>query len=223
MIPISVLLISLAGMGIQCGFMFADWRRKYQWAALLKGLASAAFTTVGLLGWLQDPEDQAAFQIFLGLACGLLGDVLLALRRVRPKAGTAFFCAGTLAFLVGHLLYFAALSRSLGSLWLPIGCGLAFAIVMLLFIGKRFGTKKILKYGSAVYVSVLAIMLSASIWNMARNPGMKAVLFMVGAMLFAASDLMMLLKPKKHVLATRVTHLVIYFIGQLLIAYSLFF
>ena len=223
MIPVSVLLISLAGMGLQSGFIFADWRRKYKLAALLKGLASAAFAAVGLIGWLREPDVTAGLQVTLGLLCGLLGDVLLALRRVYVKAGVPLFISGTLAFLVGHLLYFAALSWGLGSLWFPIGTGLVFAVIMLLFIGKRLGTKKALKYASAIYVSVLSVMLSASVWNLIRNPGMKAALFMVGALLFAASDFMMLLKPKKHVLATRVTHLVIYFIGQLLIAYSLFF
>ena len=223
MIPVSVLLISLAGMGLQSGFIFADWRRRYKWAALLKGLAAAAFAAVGLIGWLRQPEDTASLQVFLGLICGLVGDVLLALRRVYRRKGIILFVSGTMAFLTGHLLYFGALSKSLGGLWFPIGTGIAFAIIMLLFIGKRFGRKRILKYASAVYVTVLSVMLSASVWNMARNPGMKAALFMIGAVLFAASDFMMILKPKKHVLATRVTHLVIYFIGQLLIASSLFF
>ena len=223
MIPVSVLLVSLAGMGLQSGFIFADWRRKYKLAALLKGLSSAAFVAVGFIGWFRNPDVRAALQVALGLAAGLLGDVLLALRRVYVKAGVPFFIAGTFAFLTGHLLYFAALSWELGSLWFPIGTGIAFAVTMLFFILKRLGTKKALKYASAVYVSVLSVMVSASLWNMIRNPGMKAALFMVGAVLFAASDFMMLLKPKKHVLATRVTHLVIYFIGQLLIAYSLFF
>ena len=42
MIPVSVLLVSLAGMGLQSGFIFADWRRKYKLAAVLKGLSAAA-------------------------------------------------------------------------------------------------------------------------------------------------------------------------------------
>ena len=223
MVPVSVLLLSLAGMGLQSGFIFADWRRKYKWAALLKGLAASAFVAVGLIGWLRKPEDPAALQVLLGLICGLIGDIFLALRRVYTKAAVPLFMIGMMAFLIGHLLYFASLSKTLGSLWLPIGCGIAFAVTMLIFIGKRFGTQKILKYGSAIYVTVLSVMLSSAIWNVARNPGWKALLFVIGAALFAASDFMMLLKPKKHVLATRVTHLVIYFIGQLLIAYSLFF
>ena len=223
MIPVSVLLISIVGMGLQSGFIFADWRRKYKLAAVLKGLSSAAFVAVGFIGWAQKPDVTAGLQVALGLTAGLIGDVFLALRRVFTKAAVALFTIGTLAFLTGHLLYFASFSGKLGSLWYPIGTGIAFAILMLIFIGKRLGTKKVLKYASAVYVAVLSVMLSASIWNMAKNPGMKAALFMVGAMLFAASDFMMLLKPKKHVLATRVTHLVIYFIGQLMIAYSLFF
>ena len=223
MIPVSVLLISLVGMGLQSGFIFADWRRKYKLAAVLKGLSSAAFVAVGLIGWLQKPDVTAGLQITVGLFLGLLGDVFLALRRVYVKSGVVFFVIVTLCFLAGHVFYFAVLSRKLGSLWLPVGTGLAFGIVMLIFIVKRLGTQKALKYASAVYVTVVSVMVSAAIWNLARNPGMKAALFMVGAMLFAASDFMMLLKPKKHVLATRVTHLVIYFIGQLLIAYSLFF
>ncbi|MBQ6541493.1 MAG: hypothetical protein IJL73_03340 [Lachnospiraceae bacterium] len=223
MIPVSVLLISLFGMGLQSGFIFADWRREYKPAALLKGLSSAAFVAVGFIGWFRNPDEGAALQVALGLAAGLLGDVLLALRRVYVKAGVAFYISGMLAFLIGHLLYFAALSARLSGPWFPIGTGIAFAILMLLFIGKRLGTKKVLKYASTVYVTVLSVMLSASVFGMIQNPGMKAGLFMFGAALFAASDFMMLLKPKKHVLATRVTHLVIYFIGQLLIAYSLFF
>lgn len=223
MIPVSALLISLAGMGLQSGFIFADWRRKYAWAALLKGLSAAAFVAVGFIGWFRKPDVTAGLQVALGLAFGLLGDVLLALRRVYVKAGVPFYVSGMLAFLVGHLLYFASLSGQLRQPWLVIGTGIAFAVVMLIFIGKRFGTKKVLKYASAVYVTVLSVMLSASVWNTVLNPAMKAWLFMSGSALFAASDFMMLLKPKKHVLATRVTHLVIYFIGQLLIAYSLFF
>jgi uncharacterized membrane protein YhhN len=223
MIPVSVLLISLAGMGLQSGFIFADWRRKYKPAALLKGLSAAAFVAVGFIGWLGKPEDQAALQVALGLAAGLTGDVFLALRRVYTKAAVPLYLTGMMAFLAGHLMYFGALSKTLGSLWLPIGTGIAFAITMLIFIGKRFGTQKILKYASAIYVTVLSMMLSSAVWNFARNPGWKALLFVIGAALFAASDFMMLLKPRKHVLATRVTHLVIYFIGQLLIAYSLFF
>ena len=223
MIPVSVLLVSLAGMGLQSGFIFADWRRKYKLAAVLKGLSAAAFVAVGFIGYFRKPDVTAALQVALGLACGLAGDVFLALRRVFTKAAVPMFAIGTLAFLTGHLLYFASFSGKLGRPWYAIGTGIAFAILMLIFIGKRFGTQKLLKYASAVYVTVLSVMVSAAIWNMARNPGMKAALFMTGAMLFAASDFMMLLKPKKHVLATRVTHLVIYFIGQLLIAYSLFF
>ena len=223
MVPVSVLLLSLAGMGLQSGFIFADWRRKYKWAALLKGLSAAAFVAVGLIGWLRAPGDRTALLTAIGLACGLVGDVFLALRRVYTKAAVPLFLTGAAAFLAGHLFYFAALSGTLRNLWAPAGTGIAFALTMLIFIGKRFGTKKALKYGSALYVTALSVMLSSAIWNFCWNPGWKALLFVIGAALFAASDFMMLLKPKKHVLATRVTHLVIYFIGQLLIAYSLFF
>ena len=105
-----VFLIAAVGMVLQGLFITVEHNKKFVLADVLKGLAALMFVTIGLIGYIKVTNDSFGLKIVIGLVFGLVGDVLLNLRFVSEKFGQKFFLGGIVAFLVGHILYLAALA-----------------------------------------------------------------------------------------------------------------
>ena len=86
-------------------FLSVEKKEKYVAAVVSKGLASLCFVVLGLLN---AGGSSLSRLVVIGLALGLIADVMLNLRYVFKKKGQLIFLIGIVIFLSGHVVYLAA-------------------------------------------------------------------------------------------------------------------
>lgn len=220
-----LILLALAGLAIQVAFITVEKKEKYVPAVVLKGLASCVFITLGLLGFLKSPSTFSRL-IFIGLIFGGIGDVCLNLRLVFED-GKKIFLAGIAAFLVGHILYLVALipETTPKTLIISLASGLVAAALLLVWIFKNITAQKVFKIFGIFYVGAVVLMTAVSVGRVVENFGTSSLIYMLGAVLFTLSDIILIFNmfSEKKAPWMRPTNLTLYYLGQLLIAFSLFF
>ena len=154
----------------------------------------------------------------------MVGDILLNLRYVFPKQGQKIFLAGILSFLIGHIMYLVALIPQARHLWLFVAIGALVAACLLVYIFKTMEVKKAFKIFGVFYLGAVFIMCSIAIGIAIFAPSNRSIIFAIGAILFTASDVVLIFNTFSGVtrFSLRVTNLSLYYIGQMLIAYSMF-
>ena len=123
--------------------------------------------------------------IAIGLACSLIGDVLLMLPRDR-------FIAGLASFLIAHLAYILAFSSGVAftsspALALPV---LAASVILLRLLWPGLGT---LRLPVLLYTITILVMVWRAWARDAAIPSGGAVLAAAGATLFMVSDALLAL------------------------------
>lgn len=226
--------LCILGLLIQAAFIYVESKKRYVPAVLLKGAASAVFVVLGCLCAGLSHDAGFARLVVTGLLLGALGDILLNLRFVFEKQGQAIFLLGVAAFLAGHALYLAALlSLSDDPLWWLLG-GAALAALLLWRIFHALGKIKLsFTLFGVVYIGVISLMTAVAAGNFlsvvaqaALTPAaVGSLLFLLGALLFLASDVIMILNTfsERQRQPMRTANLLLYIMGQLLIALSLSF
>lgn len=225
-------LLCILGLLVQIAFIIVESRKKYLPAVILKGSASIVFVTLGFLCAGAAKDAAFARLITIGLLLGALGDILLNLRFLFDKKGQAVFLAGVAAFLTGHILYLAALiTIAKDPLWY-LAAGAALAALLLWRIFSALGKiKASFKVFGILYIGVISMMTAVAAGNCAAalnsNPAgiTGSLFFFLGALLFLASDVIMILNTfgKETRQSLRTSNLLLYYAGQLLIALSLLF
>ncbi len=223
--PIHYLFI-LAGFILQALFIKSEHDEKYLLADILKGTASLMFVLIGYSAF-QTVNNPFNRQFFFGLLFGMIGDILLNLRYVFPKHGQKIFLAGIVAFLVGHILYLVALIPQARHVWIWY-CIIAGALVaggLLAYIFKTMEVKKAFKIFGVFYLGAVFIMTAIALGIAIFTPTKRAIIYAIGAVLFTASDVVLIFNTFSGVtkFSLRITNLTLYYIGQILIACSLFF
>lgn len=223
--PIWIPLLSVAGIIIQAAFIIAEHREKYVGAVRLKGTASVVFFVIGALAAAGATDAVFARMVLIGLLFGVLGDILLNLRFVFPAKGQKIFLAGIAAFLVGHILYLAALLPKCRSKAVCIVIGAVLAAAILAYIFKTMEVKPAFKIFGVFYLGAVIIMTVVAIGNLIADPCTANQLYAVGAVLFTLSDIVLIFNTFSGVtrFSLRITNLSLYYLGQLLIAASLYF
>ncbi len=196
-------LLLIAG-AVALAFYIREKTRAYTVkAVLLKALVSVLFLSVGLYGaWRSAASGKApplAPLVLLGLICGLLGDVWLDLKYVFPEQKRPFTLAGFCSFGIGHVLFIAGLLLSYFPSGRPLFAVLPLVIGLLLGVGNVFLEKPMkLRYGElkpvvVIYGALLfSTLLCAGSLALAHAWQERALnLFFLGAVLFAASDLIL--------------------------------
>ena len=214
----------LAGLVIQACFILVEHKKRYVPAVILKGSASFFFVLIGLLAFLPRTSDSLCKNVFIGLALGMLGDVLLNLRFVFEKNGQKIFLAGIAAFLAGHILYLAALIPHAVRLWLCVAVGVVLAAALLAYIFATMEVKTSFKAFGVLYLGAVIVMTVIAIGIAIAKPQASSLLYAVGAVLFTASDIVLIFNTfsgKETKFGLRITNLSLYYVGQLLIALSL--
>ena len=220
-----IYLLMLIGLILQCLFIYVENKENYPVASVLKGSASLMFVLVGYNAYLlvNNPFNKT---ILLGLIFGMLGDILLSLRFVFTKQGQKIFLFGILVFLIGHIFYLAVLIKQAQHIWI-YHCtliGLLLAAGLLFYIFKTMDIKKAFKIFGVVYLSVIFVMCSIAIGVAMFIPSNRSIVFALGAVLFTASDIILIFNTfsGSNKLSLRIANLLLYYVGQLLIAYSMF-
>ena len=222
--------LMVLGIILQGIFIAVEHKEKYIGAVCLKGAASVVFCVIGGIGYgvaVAGGYDGAFPKlVFIGLIFGALGDILLNLRWVFEKLNQKIFLSGIAAFLTGHILYLAALIPLSESLLVCVICGVVVAAIILAIIFKTFEVKLAFKIFGILYLGAVVLMTSIAIGNCITSGFVtNALLYAIGAVLFTVSDIVLIFNTfgKESKFSLRITNLSLYYIGQLLIASSLFF
>ena len=94
---LSILLIA-AGAILETLFIMQSYRRRDVASIILKTTASLLFVLLGIHCTRLRGQSVYALYVVIGLALGMLGDLLLALRYLSKKTHDLCFVSGTLAF-----------------------------------------------------------------------------------------------------------------------------
>ena len=213
----SILCLCLASL-----FMWTEKKEHYMGAVILKGLASLCFVFVGVMA---GNEGQLAKLIVTGLLLGCIADVLLNLRWVFPKKGQLIFLVGILVFLGGHVVYLAAVLPMADNWAVCVVVGVVLTALLMKWIFSKITAKKAFKIFGVFYLGAIMLLNCVSVSNLMTAPSAFTGLFAAGALLFLISDIVLILNTfgPKSKFSLRVTNLSLYYIGQLLIAWSLLF
>ena len=216
-----IVIICLIGIATDILFIKSEYDEDMKKAVWLKGLASAFFVILGVYCFAKNPSS-AGKLIVIGLALGMIGDVLLNLRYLVSKsASNKVFALGILAFLSGHILYIVALFGRGAN---PLTALILTAVISVLGIPplmKRItAPSKGLKIFGYVYLVIVIAMFSAAASLLIRNGSSPFnIVFVVGALLFMVSDFIMIYYSfGKKIPPLRAINLSTYYLGQLLIA-----
>ena len=213
----SILCLCLAAL-----FMWTEKKEHYMGAVILKGLASLCFVLVGVMA---GNGGQLAKLIVTGLLLGCVADVLLNLRWVFPKKGQLIFLVGILVFLGGHVVYLAAVLPMADNWAVCVVVGVVLTALLMKWIFPIITAKKAFKIFGVFYLGAIMLLNCVAVSNLMTAPSAFTGLFAAGALLFLISDIVLILNTfgPKSKFSLRVTNLSLYYIGQLLIAWSMLF
>ncbi len=220
-----IILLCILGMAIQAAFIAVEHREKYVGAVCLKGSASLVFIIIGIIAYAAAGDKSFAKPVLIGLFLGGIGDVFLNLRFVFEKIGQKIFLVGIAAFLAGHVLYLAALIPRSENLLVCIIIGVIVAAAILAYIFKTMEVKLAFKIFGIFYIGAVVLMTAVAIGNLIACPTIARWLYAIGAVLFTVSDVVLIFNTfgSETKFSLRITNLSLYYLGQLLIANSLFF
>ena len=203
-------------------FIWQEKKENYVAADILKGLASLCFV---LLGMRCSPGTHTAKLIVAGLVLGCIADVLLNLRFVLKEKGQPVFLVGILVFLAGHVLYLAAVLPMAKNWIICVVLGIVLTALLMVWIFKQITAKKAFKIFGVFYIGAIVLLNCVTVSNLITSPSAFAGIFAAGALLFLISDIVLILNTfgSESRFSLRVTNLSLYYIGQILIAFSLSF
>ena len=221
--PTIIFIFIIAGIILQALFIKTEHEEKYVLADILKGCAALMFVLVGYNAY---TITNNAFNkpLLIGLVFGMIGDILLNLRYVFVKNGQKIFLVGILAFLIGHIMYLVALIPQAHNLVLFVCIGVVIAAGLLAYIFKTMEVKMAFKIFGVFYLGAVFIMCSIALGIAIYVPSPRSIIYAVGAILFTASDVVLIFNTFSGItkFSLRITNLSLYYMGQMLIAYSMF-
>ena len=221
-----IYVLMAAGMILQALFIKVEHEEKYVAADILKGLASLMFVLIGYKAYMTTGNPFNG-KLLVGLVFGMIGDILLNLRYLIPKMNQKIFLAGIVAFLIGHIMYLLALIPQAQHVWIwyCVIAGALVAAALLAYIFKTMEVKKAFTIFGVFYLGAVFIMTAIAIGIAVFTPSRRAIIYAIGAVLFTLSDVVLIFNTFSGVtkFSLRITNLTLYYIGQLLIALSMFY
>jgi len=204
-------------------------RRINESALIYKTIASVAFIVLGFVSY-WGSEGVTSMLILPGLVMGLVGDIYLDMKYVYPESDSLYTFVGFGAFIVGHIFYLVFLLSQYGTL----GTGLIISIIVGILAGFAiYLTPNLLEldYGkfrvvSSAYAALLVfVTVYAGFVCFIHFTGAR-FLFFLGILLFLLSDLILsqiYFGEGKNTPKNSVLNHSTYYLGQILIAASIFF
>ena len=215
------LYLAALSLAIMAVFIYFEKKEKYVLAVIFKGLASLCFVVLGVYS--AKGGTDFSQKVTIGLMLGMAADILLNLRMVFKKVGKIIFLVGILVFLSGHVMYILALLPECKNLLVPLIIGAILTALILVWIFKQITAQMAFKIFGVFYIGAITIMNCIAVANLLSNPCGRNVMFVIGAILFLLSDIVLILNTfgKESKFSLRVTNLSLYYMGQILIALSM--
>lgn len=219
-------LLIVCCLAIMSIFIYFEKKEKYVLAVVLKGLASLMFVLLGF--WCAKNTGDTNFNkmVKVGLILGLIADVMLNLRFVFKTKGKLVFLVGILVFLSGHILYLCALIPTTNNIVLPLIIGVILTAIIIKWIFTQIEAQKAFKIFGIFYIGAIVIMNCFAAVNLIQDiTNARYIIFAIGALSFLISDIVLILNTfgKETKFSLRITNLSLYYIGQILIAISMFY
>ncbi|HBP26029.1 MAG TPA: hypothetical protein DD618_03660 [Acholeplasmatales bacterium] len=195
---------------------------------LLKTLTSGCFLALGILALFYAADAKFAATVLLGLFCGLVGDIVLGLRRLYRNPKKEFFLSGLFMFFLGHVLYMIAFSKfstlNIHVFLISAAVLTIFMVIIMDLSGVNFGSTR---PAVIIYTLISALLLSVTVVNVIAVFTMVNLLLVLGALLFVTSDFLLsfLYFKKMNTVSMRVLkilNIAAYYAGQTLFALSIF-
>ena len=158
-------------------------------ATLWKSLASLCFLGVGFcMAFLATASNPVHTKIFIGLALGLVGDVLLAMAYKWPEKHDILFVTGAVFFAVGHVFYLIALFATGAKLLVALPFWLVLVGLSTWFTLKMESDAGSMLIPGACYIGLVAAVAAAACSRFVLHPNIGTALFAIGGILFTISD-----------------------------------
>lgn len=185
-----------------------------------KCLAAFCFITIGYLGYRNNPIQLNKY-ILIGLVLDGIGDLFLALRNLFAK--DINFIIGTISFLLGHIMFIRSLFLMNNNYLVECVIGGVVLGAFIFYLYNRICRfSKIFTLIGVCYLSIIYIMAVSSIGVYLTNQTTRSLVFMIGAILFVSSDMILILynfsKKEKWM---HPIYSLLYFIAQIIISFSL--
>ena len=221
----SLALVGVIGIIIQSLFIYVEHKKNYVLALILKTTASLLFVFMGYKASALCSDTQTARLIVIGLSLGALGDFFLNLRFVFPKLGNVIFLVGIAVFLAGHIMYLIALIGLSHNVLVPAIAGVIIAALIICWIFSKIEAKLAFKIFGVFYLGAVTLMATYAVANFLSDTSSFNLLFAFGAVLFLISDIVLILNTftKQTKFSLRICNLMLYYIGQLSIAFSMLY
>lgn len=232
MIPLVIGIIFLVT------FLFFRVKEKRLIAVVFKGLTSLMFILTALIAWLCSKNPSSTFGIFIvfGLFFGLLGDIFLDIKFMTKKHEDLFTRLGFIAFGIGHIFFVSGLfvnfypfgKINLIYFALPTILAVIFTVAALLmekFTNIKYGNMKAFAIGYGL-VLFFAMNMYCSMTIYYSDPQPTLIFIGAGLVLFTISDMILnntYFAPGCNTPFYVVSNHICYYLGQFLIACSLFF
>lgn len=204
-------------------------------AVILKSIASLFFIATAAVGLYKNGYHILTLFVTLGLICGMLGDIWLDLKYVYREHDRPYSYAGFTAFGIGHILYITGMflefyhkGDNVLFVILPLVVGIIAGVVNV-FLDKIMKLDyKDMKVASALYgITLFSMALTTlSLAILYKFQNVTLVMFFVGGILFAISDLILsgtYFGEGKERPVDIITNTVTYYMAQFTIAFAMFF
>jgi len=205
-------------------FIVVEKTKAYLVADVIKGVASAFFVALGVLSAIGCADAPLARMVILGLVLGAVADVLLNLRYVyEGKKGQLAFLAGILVFLAGHVAYLLAILSRCPHPVFAICAGVVLTALLMWWILSNVEASLAFKLFGIVYIGAITVLNCVALSVLAVSPLPHWMMFLAGTFLFLVSDVILIFNTfgESSRFSWRVANLMLYYVGQLLIAFSL--
>ena len=211
-------------------YMYFYFKSTGKMIFILKTTTSMLFLITGLVAYLNN-ENPGLIGVFLllGLFFGMLGDIGLGYRYLRPRRKYQAIVIGLGMFFVGHTFYSSALLSLYDQKLLWLFLLTIFIAGLFIYITKitniSFGRIQYIVY---LYMLISSFVLSIALLNFINNQSFLFSIMFFGSLLFVLSDLILCyiyFKKISHktMRVIKIINILVYYIGQIFFALSLYF
>ena len=186
-----------------------------------KTSTSLLFVLIAVFAILNIGYTSYAIIMLVGFIFCFAGDIL-----ILDKKNTPRFILSIASFLTGHIFFISAFTALMGLSYLDVIFALALfllAVITYIKIGFRLGKFLIPVVCYAIVISFMVVK-AFSLVYLGYPSQIKTVLVVIGATFFFLSDILLVfLVFKKYSKKGSAINLILYYIGQMLLAYSILY